>query len=77
MRRHGRLDEHKGTPKLHFRFVREEDGTVQDVVKEGNNKKTKGGEYCILKRTFYVNAASTDCRKVISTLLGKFEHVVL
>ena len=61
----------KGAPKLHFEFLTREDGTVVDVVRTDKQGKMQRDGYCLLKRTFYVNSASTDCRKVVSTLLGK------
>ncbi len=60
----------KGSPKVYFSMT--DDNKLEKLESskmESDLPSTT--RTCILKKTFYVNASSPDCRKVISVLLGR------
>ncbi len=61
----------KGCPKLYINLKENKDETIACIERCEKNDVKDANKFCMLKRSYYVNAASTDCRKVISTLHGK------
>lgn len=64
----------KGSPNLYFK-AEKDDGEIKSLVRIDSKPEDSHNDVFVLKRTFYVNASSPDCRKVISVLRGT--HVVL
>ena len=60
-----------GSPKLHFRLIDGVDGKATTAKKLERKPDDSTKQYCILRRSYFVNASSEDCRKVISKLQSK------
>ena len=68
---------HNGSPKRCFKVERNEHGKVEKIVHEAYNSKIEHPNIYTLKRVYYVNKASRDVRKIVSTLQGNFYEVTV
>lgn len=59
-----------GCPKLYFSLQEKEEETTASIHKCEKSDVINDDKFCILQRSYYVNASSKDCHKVISTLQG-------
>lgn len=62
----------KGSPKLYFMAEKKESHELLNLEQVEIKPKDSVKDLHALKRTFFVNASSPDCRKVFSTLLGNY-----
>ena len=64
--------EHSDSPKRLFQARIDKRGDVKDIIFAGNECEVVGSTYA-LKRVYYVNKSSSDVRKTMSTIVGKFD----
>lgn len=66
--------EHNGSPKKSFLVKRDKHGMVKNVtLLQENESPEENSDVFTLKRIYYVNKSSSDLRKVISTVQGKYK----
>lgn len=63
---------HSGTRKRCCQVKLKKDGKVKQVIFKDNESEVRGTNTYTLKRVYYVNKSSSDVRKVMYTLEGKF-----
>ena len=64
--------EHNGSPKRLFQARFDKRGEVKGIIFAENECEVVGSTYA-LKRVYYVNKSSSDVRKIMSTIEGKFD----
>ena len=66
--------EHNGSRKKSFLVKRGKQGKIKNVVLLKDNKiPPERSDIFTLKRVYYVNKSSSNVRKIISTVQGKFQ----
>ncbi len=60
-----------GSPKLYLTLVYDLDGKANSARKCEEKPDALSSEFFVLKQSYFVNASSENCRKVISKLQGR------